>query len=134
MRLLRLVSALFIIAVTGVGGVAFTQETDTKWLVGVWEGESAVRASTHPAKYTVAFKDEGGIIWELEVDWRPSGLSKARGSAKVLGEIVEMKGAYYAGRATSGLSISLTRRGEVLEGVLVGALNVPIAVSWREMK
>ncbi len=61
MRLLRLVSALFIMAVTGVGGVAFTQETDTKWLVGVWEGESAVHASRFPAQYTVAFKDEGGL-------------------------------------------------------------------------
>jgi hypothetical protein len=41
MRLLQLVSALFIVAATGVGG-AFTQETDTKWLVGVWEGTQTV--------------------------------------------------------------------------------------------
>ncbi len=114
------------------GGIA--QEIETKWLVGVWEGESAVPRSKDPAQYTVAFKDDGGIIWELEVDWRPSGLSKARGSAKVSGEMVEMKGAYYAGRAVGGLSISLTRRGEVLEGELYGALNVPIQVSWKKMK
>ncbi len=65
MTLLQLVSALFIVAATGVwGGVAFTQENDTRWLVGVWEGTTTM--SAFQTRVTVEFKN-GGNFWELEL-------------------------------------------------------------------
>jgi|SRR3990170_2764525 len=135
MTLLQLVSALFVVAATGVwGGVAFTQENDTRWLVGVWEGTTTMSASQ--TRVTVEFKN-GGNFWELEIASGACTGSKARGSAKVSGNAVEMKGEYYQPtgpcRPTS-LSFSLTRVGDVLEGTGIGAANRPAQVSWKKVR
>ncbi|MEK6666654.1 MAG: hypothetical protein AABZ20_09545, partial [candidate division NC10 bacterium] len=87
-------------------------------------------------RVTVEFKD-GGNSWELELTSGGCKWSKARGSAKVSGNAVEMKGEYYQPygpcRPTS-LSYSLTRAGDVLEGTGIGAANTPFRVSWKKVK
>ena len=62
--------------------------------------------------------------------------SKARGSAKVSGNAVEMKGEYYQPTGPcrpTYLSYSLTRAGDVLEGTGIGAANRPFRVSWKKV-
>lgn len=134
MKLSKVVPMLFIVTVMALGGVAFTQETDTKWLVGVWEGTQTRSAFT--TTVAVEFKD-GGNSWELEITSGSCSLSKARGSAKVSGNVVEMKGEYHQPTGPcrpTHLLYSLTRAGDVLEGTGIGATHAPFQVSWKKAK
>jgi len=131
MRLSQLVPALFLVVVPALGGVGFGQETDTKWLVGVWDARTAFAGFTIDG--TAEFKD-GGNSWEFEITSGDSAGSKARGSTKVSGDSVEMKGQYYRGPAMGGFSCSLTRAKDILEGVCVGSRNVPTPTSFKKAK
>lgn len=87
-------------------------------------------------RVTVEFKN-GGNSWELGVASGACKWSKARGSARVSGNAVEMKGEYYQPTGPcrpTYLSYSLTRAGDVLEGTGIGAANRPFQVSWKKVK
>jgi len=134
MRLHRLVSALFLALVLAVGEVGLGQETDTRWLIGIWKGQQTRTAYT--TQVEAEFKSEGGEVrWDLEVTTQNAQTSKARGTAKVSGETVTMQGQYYAGPACCwGLSYTLSRKGNVLEGTGIGANSATFQVYWRKGK
>lgn len=115
----------------GLGEVGLAQETDTKWLIGVWTGEQT--RVPWECRSEVEFNAEGGAIgWEITVLCMGREL-RGRGSAKVSGDTVEMKGQYYAGEM-GNLLYSVTRNGNLLEGTGNSAMNVPFRVSWGKVK
>lgn len=125
-----------------MGGVSIAQETDTKWLVGVWEGEDSLFAfgQTHRSRVRVEFKEaRQEIRWERSIEEVLEGGgqqfvgAKARGTAKVSGDSVTLDGQYVSG-ATGYLWYSLTRTGEELTGTGIGALNIPFRASWKKVK
>ena len=130
MKLSWIGSALFILIV-GCYGVSLAQEADTAWLVGVWRGTG--RAAQYTVDAAVEFKD-GGNTWEFEVTSGSNAGSKARGSTKVSGDSMEMKGQYYAGRLMGNLSCSLRRTGNTLDGTCLGSTNMPTRISFGKVK
>jgi hypothetical protein len=137
MKLSWIGSVLFVLIV-GCYEVSLAQETDTKWLIGVWEGESGSVGVSQPSGSTVEFKDEGGgVRFDLLIISSPFPRlvgSKARGSGKVSGDAVTMQGEYYAGGATGPLSYSLTRKGDVPEGTGIGSGNMQFRIVLRKFK
>ena len=133
----QLLTIIGLTLVTALAGVGFAQDTDTKWLVGVWEGESRPGAGFQPSQMRVEFKDDKG---EVRFETLLTSIyplvhgSRARGSATVSGDAVTMRGEYFAGRLMGGVSYSLTRKGDVLEGTGWGATNVPFKVFLSKVK
>jgi hypothetical protein len=130
------VSAVAMVCLMTFCTSSFSQETDTKWLVGVWEGESRP-SRFQPYQVRVELKDEAGEIRFETLLTSPTPFvhgSRARGTAKVSGDAVTMQGEYYAGGVKGGVSYSLTRKGDLLEGTGIGGTNIPFSVSLKKVK
>ncbi len=113
-------------------------ETDAAWLIGTWKGDqsNALSAPGREGKVEITFSRSGEVIrWELYVRTFISSGSfyKADGVAKVSENHVALQGRY-TGIATANLTYSLMRRGDILEGMGIGASNSPLRVSLTKIK
>ncbi len=128
-----LIVILFSGAIVSSPGAA--QQTDTKWLLGKWQGEQWIGTGQFRSKVGIVFKEEAGKIqWELEVTVGVSS-SSASGEATVSGNSVALQGKYYRGRAMGPLSYSLTRHGDdELTGTGIGSRQDSFQVAWRKAK
>lgn len=142
MKLLRVVPGLFLLTVMLGWEVGIAQQTDTKWLVGVWRGAHSGRnVSDDMARFEFK-EEEGKIKWKMvrtgqifgqRGEWEASGIV-----VKISESSVDLDGKYdwsnFPSIEGQPLKYSLTRSGDSLEGYGLGALNVPFPLSLEKVK
>ncbi len=132
------VLVMVVALISALPAIAQEDQTDTKWLFDIWEGESRIRQAFAPqTKVRIEFKEKAGEIrFETLLTSSSSFVhgSRARGTAKVSADAVAMQGEYYAGGLTGGVSYFLTRKGDLLDGTGIGGGNIPFSISLRKVK
>lgn len=130
-----LIGSLIVVSVA-FAGIATAQETNVKWLLGVWEGQSQAGVY-QPTQVQLEFREEKGEVrYEsyLTSPYASVHGSKARGLAKVSGDTVTCEGEYFEGRMRGRTSYTMTRNGDRLEGTGVGATNIPFSIWLKKVK